>query len=137
MTVPGINLSIMSPDSHGRRHDSGFEKGGAKIKRVGFMLKVKEELLGEYKAHHESVWPAMLDALTRAGWRNYSIFARPDGLLFGYFEAETDFAASLRGMESEDANARWQEFMAPYFEIPQGTRPDQMMVELEEIFHLD
>lgn len=79
----------------------------------------------------------MLEALSRAGWRNYSLFARRDGLLFGYFEADADFAASLEGMANEEVNSRWQAFMAPYFEIPEGARPDQMMVELEEVFHLD
>ena len=39
-------------------------------------------------------------------------------------------------MESEEANLKWQELMAPYFEIPPGARPDQMMLELEEVFHL-
>ena len=107
------------------------------IKRVGFLLKVKEDLLTEYREHHQTVWPEMLDALRRHGWRNYSLFARPDGLLFGYFEAEEDFAASLAGMSNEDVNARWQEFMAPYFEIPEGALPDQMMLELEEVFHSD
>lgn len=56
----------------------------------------------------------MLEALRRTGWHNYSLFVRDDGLLFGYFEAEESFAASLAGMAGEDVNARWQEFMAPY-----------------------
>ena len=94
-------------------------------------------MLDNYKRHHEAVWPEMLDALRRNGWRNYSLFAREDGLLFGYFEADEDFAASLEGMSSEEANARWQEFMAPYFEIPEGAMPDQMMLELAEVFHTD
>ena len=40
-------------------------------------------------------------------------------------------------MSTEEVNARWQEFMAPYFEIPEGALPDQMMLELEEVFHTD
>ena len=60
----------------------------------------------EYKTHHENVWPDMMEALTRTGWRNYSIFARDDGLLFGYFEADADFAASLEGMSRQEVNAR-------------------------------
>ena len=71
------------------------------IKRVGFLLKVRQDLLDEYKAHHQNVWPEMLDALRRNGWRNYSLFAREDGLLFGYFEADDDFEASLEGMSKE------------------------------------
>ena len=79
----------------------------------------------------------MLDALRSSGWHNYSLFMREDGLLFGYFEADESFQASLNGMAEEEANRRWQELMAPYFEIPQGARPDQMMMEVEEVFHLD
>ena len=107
------------------------------IKRVGFLLKVRQDMLEEYRQHHRRVWPEMLDALRRNGWRNYALFAREDGLLFGYFEAEEDFAASLAGMSKEDVNNRWQEFMGPFFEIPEGAHPDQMMLELEEVFHTE
>ena len=107
------------------------------MKRVGFLLKVKPELLPEYKQHHEAVWPEMLDALRRTGWRNYSIFAREDGLLFGYFEADESLQASQAGMAQEEINAKWQEFMAPYFENLGGLHADESMIELEEVFHTD
>ncbi|MBM4424597.1 MAG: L-rhamnose mutarotase [Chloroflexi bacterium] len=106
------------------------------MKRIGFLLKVKQDKVAEYKAHHAAVWPEMLDALRRTGWRNYSLFLRDDGLLFGYFEAEEGFQASLDGMAREEVNQRWQDFMAPYFEGV-GAHADKMMVELEEVFHLD
>jgi L-rhamnose mutarotase len=107
------------------------------MQRVGFLLKVKPELVAEYRRHHEQVWPDMQEALRRTGWHNYSLFMRPDGLLFGYFEAQESFAASLDGMSREEVNERWQSFMAPYFEGVAGAHADQMMVELEEVFHLD
>lgn len=107
------------------------------MKRVGFVLKVRPDMLDEYRRHHEAVWPDMLDALRRTGWRNYSLFLRDDGLLFGYFEAEESFQASLDGMAKEEVNARWQSFMAPYFENLSGAHADQSMLELEEVFHLD
>ena len=100
------------------------------------MLKVKEDMLEEYKKRHEAVWPEMLDALRRTGWHNYSLFMREDGLLFGYFEAEESFQASLDGMAEEEINAKWQDYMAPFFEGT-GDHADKMMVELEEMFHLD
>jgi L-rhamnose mutarotase len=106
------------------------------MKRVGFLLKVKEDMLDEYKKRHEAVWPEMLDALRRTGWHNYSLFLREDGLLFGYFEAEDSFQASLDGMDKEEINAKWQEYMAPFFKGT-GDHADKMMVELEEVFHLD
>lgn len=106
------------------------------MKRVGFLLKVKQEMIPEYIKHHESVWPEMLDALRRTGWQNYSLFMRPDGLLFGYFETPQSFQAALDGMGREEINAKWQEFMAPYFEGMEG-HADENMVELQEVFHLD
>ena len=106
------------------------------MKRVGFLLKVKPDKIAEYREHHQHVWPEMLEALQRTGWHNYSLFLREDGLLFGYFEAEDSFQASLDGMAKEEVNRRWQAFMAPYFESLTG-RPDESMIELEEVFHLD
>ncbi|PMP87524.1 MAG: L-rhamnose mutarotase [Chloroflexus aggregans] len=104
------------------------------MKRVGFTLKVKPELIDEYKAHHANVWPEMLDALRRHGWHNYTLFMRDDGLLFGYVEVPESFEQALAG---EEVNARWQAIMAPYFENLSGAYADQSMVQLEEVFHLD
>ena len=100
------------------------------------MLKVKEELIGEYKRRHEQVWPEMLDALRRTGWHNYTLFLRDDGLLFGYFETPETFESALDGMSEEDVNDLWQAEMAPFFEGT-GSHADQMMEELVEVFHLD
>ena len=107
------------------------------MKRVAFILKVKEDKIEEYKEHHQVVWPEMLDALRRTGWFNYSLYMRPDGLLFGYFETPNDFEAALAGMANEEINAKWQEFMAPFFEDLGGAHADESMIELEEVFHLD
>lgn len=107
------------------------------MKRIGFQLKVRPERLEEYKAHHRSVWPEMQAALRDAGWHNYSLFVRDDGLLFGYFETPESLQAAQAKMAATEINTRWQEFMAPFFESPSNARPDEMFLELEEIFHLD
>ncbi|ADI15255.1 L-rhamnose mutarotase [Truepera radiovictrix] len=106
-------------------------------KRVGFVLKVKSELLEQYKARHQNVWPEMRAALREAGWHNYTLFMRADGLLFGYFETPESLEAARAKMAATEVNARWQAQMAPFFELPEGARPDEMMLELEEVFHLD
>tara|TARA_B100001013_G_C24422299_1_gene368351 strand:+ start:154 stop:477 length:324 start_codon:yes stop_codon:yes gene_type:complete len=105
------------------------------MKRIGFQMKVKEEAIPEYKEWHRKVWPEMLEAIKKHGWTNYTLFMRPDGLMFGYVEVPETFQAALEGMASEEVNTRWQELMAPYFEVPPGSRPDQNMLELEEVFH--
>jgi L-rhamnose mutarotase len=107
------------------------------MNRVGFLLKVKQDKIEEYKKHHEAVWPEMLDALRRTGWHNYSLFMRDDGLLFGYFETPDSFQAARDSMAQEAINEQWQTFMAPYFESTDGDHADKIMVELAEVFHLD
>jgi L-rhamnose mutarotase len=101
------------------------------MERVCFLLQVRADRLAEYRARHREVWPEMLEALSAAGWSNYSLFLRPDGLLVGYLETE-DFAAAQAAMEATDVNARWQADMAPFFEVG----PDAGFVRLEEVFHL-
>jgi len=107
------------------------------VKRVGFTLKAKGDLIAEYKQHHQNVWPEMLEALRQAGWHNYSLFMREDGSLFGYFETPYSFEECRARMEETEVNARWQAMMAPYFELPPGVRADQKLVPLEQVFHLD
>ncbi len=107
------------------------------MKRVGFILKVKADRLAEYKQHHQNVWPDMLAALRESGWHNYSLYMREDGTLFGYFETPESLEAAQAAMEPREVNARWQTMMSSFFEIPEGAHPDQVLVELEEVFHLD
>jgi L-rhamnose mutarotase len=106
------------------------------MQRVCFLLKVKPDRLEEYKQRHQSVWTDMLDALRANGWHNYSLFLREDGMLVGYLETP-DFDAAREGMAKSEANLRWQRDMAPFFEQLEGRRPDQGMLVLEEVFHLD
>jgi L-rhamnose mutarotase len=94
-------------------------------------------MVEEYKQRHDEVWPEMREALQRNGWHNYSLFIRPDGLLFGYFETPESFEAALAGMAEEEINAKWQESMASYFEDLGGAHADESMIQLEEVFHLD
>jgi L-rhamnose mutarotase len=104
------------------------------MERVCFVLRVRPDRLEEYRARHEHVWPEMRAALTAAGWHNYSLFLRPDGLLIGYLETP-DFARALALMAETDVNDRWQADMRPFFAGLEG-RPDEGMVRIEEIFHL-
>jgi L-rhamnose mutarotase len=103
--------------------------------RVCFCLRVKPGRLAEYKERHRAVWPEMLEALQRAGWGNYSLFLRDDGLLIGYLET-ADFDRALAEMANTEVNRRWQEQMADFFEGEPGCAPDQRMRPIPEVFHL-
>lgn len=100
--------------------------------RSAFVLQVRPERIDEYIEAHRAVWPEMLDALRRAGIRNYTIF-RYGTQMFGYFESD-DLEAAWRFMADQDVSGRWQDAMAELLEerVPDGGAP-----ALEEIFRLD
>jgi L-rhamnose mutarotase len=104
--------------------------------RVCFLMKIRPEKITQYKARHAQVWPEMLSALRDTGWRNYSIFLQPGGLLVGYLETD-DFDKCTAAMKEHPVNARWQASMAEYFESLGDKAVDDNLFPLEEIFHLD
>ena len=123
---------------HGRGSE-GRDREGAKgistMERVCFVLQVKKDRLDEYKERHKQVWPEMLQALSGAGWHNYSLFLRDDGMLVGYVETP-DFQKALDGMAGLDVNARWQREMREFFEDPAGRDADRQMQPLQQVFFL-
>ena len=105
------------------------------MRRVCFQLQVKPGHIDAYREAHAAVWAEMLDALQDTGWRNYSIFLSPDGLVIGYFETE-DLQANLDGMAAAPVNARWQAAMAEHF-VDLDVPADQAFRYLDEVFNLD
>ena len=103
------------------------------LKRVCFILNVDPSQIEEYKARHRAVWPEMQAALSNTGWKDYTLFLRPDGLLVGYLVTE-DFDKAIAAMKALPVNERWQQYMAPLFH---GIEADDSMSPLEEVFHLD
>src|SRR5690625_7381721 len=76
--------------------------------RCCFLLQVRPEKLTDYVAAHQEVWEEMREALTEAGWRNYSLFLRrEDGLVVGYFEAD-DSGAAQEAMSRAAISPRWE-----------------------------
>lgn len=104
-------------------------------RRIGFQLKFAAEHLGEYLKDHEKVWPEMQQALVDTGWYNYSLFYRPDGLAFGYFETDaSSFVEACERMEKTDVNKRWQAAMAKY--TVDNVNPIDAAQELTNYFYL-
>jgi L-rhamnose mutarotase len=100
--------------------------------RRGFVLRVKPEQVDAYVAAHRDVWPELLEALSAAGIRNYTIF-RAENAMFGYFEAD-DLERAERYLASQEVSTRWQDAMAELLvdRVPDGGPPP-----LEEIFRLE
>ena len=106
------------------------------MKRVCFTLQVRPDRLDEYRRRHAAVWPDMLRALRDAGWHDYSLFLRDDGLLVGDLLTE-DLAAAQAAMDATEVNTRWQAEMAEFFVGLDDGRPDLGFQVLDEVFNLD
>jgi L-rhamnose mutarotase len=101
-----------------------------------FLLQVKPELVEEYRKAHTPVAEDMLAAIHDSGIKNYSLFLRDDGLLIGYLEGD-DLKKSLAQIGTTEANARWQQRMAPYFESGSGDMEKGSLFWVDEIFHIE
>ena len=77
----------------------------------------------------------MRQALTDAGWHNYSLFLVPDGGLIGYVESE-DLTAAQAAMAATEVNSRWQREMAASSPASAATSPTRASCH-PEIFHLE
>jgi L-rhamnose mutarotase len=106
------------------------------VQRVCFTLQVDPARLDEYRQRHAAVWPEMLRALRDAGWHDYTLHLRTDGLLVGFVHTD-DLAAAQAAMAATDVNRRWQAEMAPFFVDLAGGRPDLGLTVLDEVFNLD
>jgi L-rhamnose mutarotase len=107
------------------------------VRRICFTLQVKPDRLEEYRERHAAVWPDMLEALAATGWRNYSLFLRPDGLLVGYLECD-NFETSQDALAETVASRRWEEFMAGFFvDMTAATSTALDKRPLDEVFHLE
>ena len=86
------------------------------MERIAFHLKIRDGKRDEYREEHEDV-PEKLESAyldSDAGLETYSVFEK-DGHVFGYMELE-DPEAVREVMAESDAQADWDEVMAPILE---------------------
>ncbi len=104
--------------------------------RICFTMTIRPELVDEYVARHRAVWPEMLAAIRDSGRRNYTLFLGDGGALVGYYETDDD-AESARRLAADPRTERWEAESARFFADLDGTRADQSIVALTEVFHLE
>jgi L-rhamnose mutarotase len=109
----------------------GFTKSG--LRRVGFFMRFEPINLPTYLRLHERVWPEMQTALVACGWHNYNLFCGENGLAFGFFETDHDFATACARMDAWPVNARWQESMKEF--TPLNLSPIEAAGQLTHFFY--
>ena len=104
------------------------------MKRIAFMLQLKEGTGAAYDKAHAAVWPEMLALLKSAGVSEYSIFRREE-LLFLYMHVE-DFEATWQKIETDPVNTLWQKAMSEYFAEAQTTQAVERFPFMQEVFYM-
>ena len=104
--------------------------------KVCFLLRIDPERIPEYVEVHRRVWPELLEALRDSGYRNYSMFVDPSGLLVGYLETD-DFEATLAAITAETVNREWSDLIGHMFKPVDEARPVGAVVPLRLAFDLD
>jgi L-rhamnose mutarotase len=107
--------------------------GEVSVERTCFSFELVPGREGEYDRRHRAVWPDLLDALRRAGVRNYSIFRRGTTVI-GYAECEPDAATAFGKVGQTEVNARWAGWFA---DLIVGIADGDWQRSYAEVFHLD
>jgi L-rhamnose mutarotase len=107
------------------------------MQRHGWVIKVKPEMLDEYKKYHANIWPEIADMIKACNIQNYSIYLRDD-LLFSYLEyVGDDFDADMAKMAEDPKTLEWWDIMKPMQEPLDTCTKDEWWGIMEEVFHLD
>lgn len=109
------------------------------MQRMGMMIGIRPEKIAEYKDLHANVWPEILQSLSDANIRNYSIFLRePENVMFAYWEYHGDnFAADMKTIADQAVTQRWWALCTP-LQVPLDSRADgEWWAMMEQVFHLD
>ena len=85
------------------------------MKRMGMVIGIKPEKIEEYKRLHAETWPEVLETISNANIRNYTIILRePENLLFGYWEYHgDDFEADSAKIAGDTKTQDWWRYTDP------------------------
>jgi L-rhamnose mutarotase len=109
------------------------------MERMAQIIKVKPEVIPEYKRIHAAVWPEILKAISDSNIRNYTIFLKePENILFAYWEYHgRDFKADMEKIKKAPRMREWWDITDP-MQIPYETRKaGDWWAVMENVFHTD
>ncbi len=100
--------------------------------RRAFTMRLKPNSLGEYKHHHDNIWPELVAEIEKSGIAQITIF-EADPVLFLYSEIYDEKAWDK--LWSSAIHDKWGEIMNPLMHFN-----DQGIVDsspVNEVFHLE
>jgi len=106
------------------------------VARYGMIYRIRPESIDEYEKAHAEMWPEMEELIKKAGFRNYTIFARKNGTLFAFWEHD-DLEEGFKMMNGSDIRPRWEKYMDQFFVKEDRSILGPEYEELREVWHLD
>ena len=109
------------------------------MQRMCHVVKVKPEIIPEYKRIHAAVWPEILKAIHDSNIRNYTIFLKePENILVAYWEyVGSDYAADMQNIKAAPRMQEWWNITDPMQEAFSTNKPFVWWAPLEDVFHTD
>lgn len=94
------------------------------MKRHAFAMKIKDGMLGEYRARLGKIWTELTEVLDMSGISNFSIWNVED-ILFGYCESPSDHTIDEDEMEKLRT---WDKFLGVTYDwISEPYKPMRLM----------
>jgi len=110
--------------------------GQQNVKRIGMVVGVKAEKIGEYKRLHAESNPGVRDLLNKYNIHNFSIFLHKiDGKYyeFAYYEyTGNDYEADMAGLDAEPRNKEWLKVTDP-MQIP--LKGEKSWAIMEQVYY--
>ena len=101
--------------------------------KFAFTMRLNAGMQAEYKRRHDAIWPALSQALTEAGVRDYSIHLDPEtDILFAVLWRRTDHG--LDALATTEIMQEWWAFMADIMHTHADNAP--VTKPLETVFHM-
>ncbi len=107
------------------------------MQRMCRIIKVKPEIIAEYKRIHATVWPEILEAIRMSNVQNYSIFLRePENLLISYWEyMGSNYEKDMAEIRHAPRMQEWWNMTDPMQEPIATRKTDEWWADTELVFH--
>jgi L-rhamnose mutarotase len=104
------------------------------MERLCYVFELAPGQEEEYLRRHADVWPELIEAITAAGFSNYSLFRRGREV-YAYAECEPTIATAMEKLEATEINARWSAYIRAV--MTRAVDEQGRLFTAEEIWHLD
>ena len=109
------------------------------MKRMCRVIKIKPEIIPEYRRIHAAVWPEILEAIAKSNVKNYTIFLREsENLLISYWEYHgSNYAKDMDDIKKAPHMQEWWNMTDPMQTPLKSRGTDEWWAGAEEVFHTD